>query len=179
MTPSSLGRTPRRPRTGLFQPPPLVRDGGSGWTTQRLCLEVARVPAGVGGGERDKGQEEKAWFRVGRGVRFEGVAAPDRPPLCPATPLSSCGSAAASRHPVWVKAAAPASARAPLSQAVAPDGPGLVLPLTSRSQVEGLATEGRGRKVSACCSSYNLFFCSEFLHVENSLFYFLVLMSHP
>ena len=97
----------------------------------------------------------------------------DRPcvllPLCQAAgPLQL--------RPVWVKAAAPGSARAPLSQAVTPDGPGLVLPLASRSQVEGLDTEGRGRKVSACCSSYNLFVCSKFLHVENSLFYSLVLM---
>lgn len=116
---------------------------------------------------------------MGRGVRFEGVATPERPPLCPATPLSSGGTATASRHPVWVKAAAPGSARAPLSQAEAPDGPGLVLPLAFRSQVEGLDSEGRGRKVSACCSSYNLFSCSKFLHVENSLFYSLVLLSHP
>lgn len=110
---------------------------------------------------------------VGRGVRFEGVATPERPPLCPATHPSSCGTATASRHAVWVTAAAPGSA--PLSQAVAPDGPGLVLPLAFRSQVEGLDPEGRGRKVSASCSSYNLFFCSKFLHVENSLFYSLVL----
>ena len=46
---------------------------------------------------------------------------------------------------------------------MAPDGPGLVLPLASRSQVEGLDTEGRGRKVSACGSSYNLFFLLQVL----------------
>ena len=107
-----------RPRTGLFQPPPPVRAGGSRGPAGEnrrsgrseggapgVASAVGRAQCRGGAWCRGGGVVPRWGRGVGVGAWCRGVAGPKRPSRWLAAQLPGCWAAAASRHPGSGKAA--------------------------------------------------------------------------